>query len=297
VKTSTTEKGITVPTSFIDTVKGMRYAYRRYGWASGTPLLFLQHFTGTLDNWDPALTDPLALGRQVILFDNAGIGRSSGTPSTSIAEMAVHAVQFVDALGLERVDVLGFSLGGMVAQQMAVDRPDLVRRLVLAGTAPAGGENMSMLKPDLLEIFQDETATLEERMLRLFFSPSDTSQQAGREYLERIHRRTLDRDPISGMDVFQAQAVAIDQWGEVKGERYEQLARIRQPVLVFNGNNDIMIPTMNSYALSEHLPNAQLLIYPDSGHGALFQYAQRFSKRVADFLDQGLDNHRVAGGH
>lgn len=275
----------TAVTQMTEELNGTQYAYRRFGSAVSVPLLLLQHFTGTLDNWDPALVDPIALRREVILFDNAGVGRSSGKTATTVAEMSRHVVAFADSQGLVSIDILGFSLGGMVAQQVALDRPNLVRRLILAGTGPAGGENMSMLKPELLAIFQDSASTLGERLLRLFFYKSGASQQAGRRYLERLGTRTTDRDTLSGIEIFRAQAASIDRWGEIHGERYSELRRILQPTLVFNGNKDIMIPTINSYILSEHLPNAELLILPDSGHGALFQYSARFSAEVIRFLE------------
>lgn len=275
----------TVPTQFVTGGAGIQYAYRRFGSGSGLPLLFLQHFTGTMDNWDPAVTDALAASRPVILFDSAGIGRSTGQTPDTVADMATHAIAFADALGLKKVDLLGFSLGGMVAQQMALDRPTLMRRIVLAGTGPEGGENMDMLKPELLEIFNDQKATVGERLLRLFFSPTETSQAAGRQFFQRLGQRTKDREPESGTQIFQAQAAAITEWGKPHGERFARLAEIKHPVFVFNGNKDIMIPTVNSFVLSQHLPNAALIVYPDSGHGALFQYAAPFTRHVTAFLD------------
>jgi pimeloyl-ACP methyl ester carboxylesterase len=273
------------PTLFARAPSGVRYAHRRFGAESGPPLLFLQHFLGTMDNWDPAITDPLSESRPVILFDNAGVGASEGKTPDTVHAMAMHVLAFADALGLKGVDILGFSLGGMVAQEVALERPALVRRLVLAGTGPEGGEDMSMLKPELLAIRQEPD--WKSRIRRLFFSPTTTSQAAARAFEERQATRTADKEPMSGQDVLSAQADAIDAWEKnVRGERFSRLANIRNPTLVFNGNRDIMIPTRNSFLLSDHMPNAQLVIYPDSGHGALFQYPQQFTRLVQEFLDQ-----------
>jgi pimeloyl-ACP methyl ester carboxylesterase len=284
----TREKNTTfadAPTLFAKSASNNRYAYRSLGSETGVPLLFLQHFMGTMDNWDPEITDPLSQSRPIILFDNAGVGRSEGKTPDTVRGMAAHVLAFADALDLKTIDVLGFSLGGMVAQEIALQRPSLVRRLVLAGTGPEGGENMSMLKPELLAILQDPDWNT--RVRKLFFSPTATSQAAGRAFEKRQATRTIDKEPMSGQDVFTAQAAAIDAWEKsFQGERFARLAQLESPTLVFNGNKDIMIPTRNSFLLSDHLPNAQLAIYPDSGHGALFQYSSRFVRLVTAFIDQ-----------
>jgi pimeloyl-ACP methyl ester carboxylesterase len=248
--------------------------------------LFLQHFTGTLDNWDPAVTDPLALGRSVILFENAGIGRSNGRVPTTVAGMADHAMKFLDALGLTRVDVLGFSLGGMVAQVMALKRPALLRRIILSGTGPEGGVGVAMDRPELLKIFVDQQMPASEKLLKLFFETTETSQSAGRQFVERLARRTEDKDTSTTAEAAGAQLAAMSAWEKSGGEPYADLKKITQPVLVTNGNHDIMIPTVNSFTLSEHLPNAQLIIYPDSGHGSLFQHSGAFTGHVSEFLDR-----------
>jgi len=210
--TATTASNVTAPTRLLQ-VGSTTYAYRRFGEGPGLPLLCLQHFTGTLDNWDPAVTDPLASGREVILFDNAGVGRSTGRVPATIAEMTSHALAFLDGLGLTRCDLLGYSLGGMIAQQMALDRSSIVRRMILVGTAPRGGEDvMHLEKPVLAKHFQDPTL----------------------------------------------QGYAI---------------------------HDEMIPAINSYWLAENLPNAVLLLYPDSGHGSLFQFHESFTRQAAAFLE------------
>jgi len=286
MKRNGTETFASAPTLFVKAASGMRYAYRRFGAESGPPLLFLQHFMGTMDNWDPAITDPLSNSRPIVLFDNAGVGRSEGKTPDTVLAMAGHVLAFADAVGLKRVDVLGFSLGGMVAQEVALQRRSLVRRLLLVGTGPEGGENMSMLKPELLAILQDPSGDWNDRVRKLFFSPTATSQAAARAFQERQAVRTADKEPMSGQEVFSAQAAAITAWEkEFQGERFARLAQIESPTLVFNGNRDIMIPTKNSFLLSDNLPNAQLAIYPDSGHGAFFQYHFAFTRLVSEFLD------------
>ena len=280
-----TASNTTTPTRFV-TAGDNTYAYRRFGSGPGIPLLFLQHFTGTLDNWDPAVTDALAVGRPVILFDSSGIGRSSGKVPETVAGMADHALKFVDSLNLIQVDVLGFSLGGMVAQVMALKRPALLRRIILTGTGPEGGVGVAMDRPELLKIFVDQKMPMSEKLLKLFFEPTETSQAAGRQFVQRLARRTEDKDTPTTPEAAGAQLAAMAAWAKSGDESYAALKKIRQPVLVTNGNNDTMIPTVNSFTLSEHLPNAQLIIYPDSGHGALFQYAGAFTSHVSEFLDR-----------
>jgi pimeloyl-ACP methyl ester carboxylesterase len=248
-------------------------------------LLFLQHFTGTLDNWDPAVTDPLALRSDVILFDNAGIGRSSGKVPNTIGEMAKHALAFLDGLGLTTCDVLGYSLGGMVAQRMAIDRPSIFRRIILVGTAPPGGEDiMHLEKPSLARHFSDPSLKGYAILQKIFFASTDSSQTAGAAFIKRLAQRIDDRDPASGPEVAAAQLSAFRDWEKSTGERFASLMGIRQPTLVVNGIRDEMIPVSNSYFLSENLPNAVLMTYPDSGHGSLFQFHDSFTRQAAAFL-------------
>jgi pimeloyl-ACP methyl ester carboxylesterase len=276
---------VTAPTQFIET-RLETYAYRRFGGGAGPPLVFLQHFTGTLDNWDPAVTDQLAGGREVILFENAGVGRSTGEVPTTIGGMAEHLLAFADALGLIQVDLLGFSLGGMIAQRVALDRPSLVRKLLLVGTAPAGGEDiMHLEKPELSRILGDPSLSGYQVLVKLFFTPSESSQAAGQAFASRLAARTDDREPVSGPEVAQAQIAAFRAWERVEGERFGELRRITEPCLVVNGMRDTMIPVRNSYLLAEHLPNATLLIYPDAGHGSLFQFPDSFVRQATLFLD------------
>ena len=275
---------ITAATQFLQS-GSERYAYRRFGRGSGHPLLCLQHFTGTLDNWDPAVTDPLAAGREVILFESAGIGRSSGGVPKTIAGMAAHALAFLDELGVRVCDALGFSLGGMVAQQMALERPSIFHRMILVGTAPRGGEDiMHLEKPSLARPLADPTLKGYAVLLKIFFAPSESSQAAGAAFIERLMQRTEDREPVSGPMVAQAQMAAFREWEQAPGERFSDLKRIRHPTLVVNGVYDEMIPVSNSYWLSAHLPNAVLLTYPDSGHGSLFQFHESFTRQATAFL-------------
>ena len=275
---------ITAPTRFLDVGKG-KYAYRRFGAGPGLPLLCLQHFTGTMDNWDPAVTDPLASEREVILFESAGIGRSSGSVPNTIAGMASHALAFLDGLGIGTCDVLGFSLGGMVAQQMALERPAIFRRMLLVGTAPRGGEDiMHLEKPSLAKPLGDPSLQGYAVLQKIFFAPTKSSQAAGAAFIERLMQRSEDREPISGPAVAQAQMAAFREWELFSGERFSDLKKIHHPTLVLNGVYDEMIPVSNSYWLSAHLPNAVLVTYPDSGHGSLFQFHESFTEQAAAFL-------------
>jgi len=275
----------TAPTQFIKTPLET-YAFRRFGGGAALPLVCLQHFTGTLDNWDPAVADPLAGGREIILFESAGLGRSTGDVPTTVPAMAAHLLAFADALGLSEVDLLGFSLGGMVAQVAALERPALVRRMMLVGTAPEGGEDiMHLEKPELSRILGDSTLKGYQVLVKLFFTPSEASQAAGQAFATRLMARTEDREPVSGPKVAQAQVAAFRAWERVDGERFAKLRRITQPCLVVNGVFDNMIPVRNSYFLAEHLPNAMLLTYPDAGHGSLFQFHDSFVQQAKLFLD------------
>jgi pimeloyl-ACP methyl ester carboxylesterase len=281
---SMTNSTITAPTQFLQTPKE-KYAYRRFGTKSQYPLLFLQHFTGTLDNWDPAVTDPLAADHDVILFENAGVGRSSGKVPTTMAGMAEHVLAFLDTLGIKTCDVVGFSLGGVIAQQMALDNSKIFRKMILVGTAPRGGDDIMHLdKPTLAKPLHDPRLKGYEVLQKIFFPPTETSQAAGKEFIGRLTQRQQDREPISGPEVAKAQIAAFREWEQYKGRRFADLKRIQQPTLVVNGVHDEMIPVSNSYYLSENLPNAVLLIYPDAGHGSLFQWHDSFTRQARAFI-------------
>lgn len=274
----------TAPTQFIE-AKDTTYAYRRFGKGGGLPLLCLQHFTGNLDNWDPAVTDKLAGDRDLILFDNAGIGRSGGTVPKTVGGMARHATVFLDALNVATCDVLGFSLGGMVAQEMVRDRPSVFRKMILVGTAPRGGEDiMHLEKPVLAKYLNDPNLHGYQVLQKIFFAQTESSQAAGGAFIERLAQRKDDRDKPSGPEVASAQMAAFKDWESYSGERFADLKGIRQPALVVNGVHDEMIPVANSYWLSANLPNAVLMTYPDSGHGSLFQFHDSFVRQVGAFL-------------
>ena len=261
------------------------YAYRRFGTVGGFPLVLLQHFRGTMDNWDPLVTNRLAAHHDVILFDNAGVGGSNGAPATSVSEMASHVATFVKALGLETVDLFGFSLGGFVAQQVTLDYPTLVRRLVLAGSGPRGGQGMNHYSDEVLAHAATDVPGPED-FLYLFFAPTATSQASGRAYLQRLGTRTAAAAGPAGTDVRDAQFKAIGEWGIPNGGNYSSLKAIRQPVFIANGSHDIMVPSINSLLLAQSLPMAFLSLYPDAGHGALFQYADLFTEQAIRFLRQ-----------
>lgn len=278
------DSNVSARTAYV-TSNGETYAYRRLGERRDRPLLFLQHFMGTLDNWDPAVTDALASSREVILFENAGIGRSSGQVPQTVAGMASHALAFLDALGIATCDVLGFSLGGMVAQQMMLDRPSIFRRIILVGTAPRGGEDIMHLdKPSLARYMDDPQLEGFQRLRKLFFRSTATSQAAADAFIGRLEGRKSDRDPRPGSAVAAAQLAAFREWEQFAGQRYADLVKIQRPVLVAHGVYDAMIPVANAYALSASLPNAVLVTYPDSGHGALFQWHESFVRVSKDFL-------------
>ncbi|MDN7182696.1 alpha/beta hydrolase [Caballeronia sp. SEWSISQ10-4 2] len=275
----------TTPTQFVD-ANGIRFAYRRFGKTGGVPLVFNIHFTGTMDHWDPAVTDGLAQDREVILFNNAGISSTSGEVPQSIEEMAANAAAFIKALGLTQVDVLGFSMGGLIAQQLALLEPQLVRRLVLVGTGPRSGEGMQSLTPEAQDIFGAAYEEPDHLWLRVHFSPSEASQAAGRKFLQRFRLRTEERDPEANDKVAPAQLAALAKWGAPRENPFDYLKALAQPTLVINGDNDVIIYSINSWILQQNIPNAQLIIYPDANHGSLYQYPERFVTHVAQFLSE-----------
>jgi pimeloyl-ACP methyl ester carboxylesterase len=270
----------TVPTTFID-VKGAKFAYRSFGQQQGVPIVFLQHFTGTLDNWDPAVTNELAKKHPVILFDNKGVGSSEGETPATIAEMANDALDFINALNLEKVYLLGFSLGGFIAQNLAERYPELVSKVILAGTGPKGSEGITEIVKVVTEGMSDGPAKV---LRNIFFTKTSAGVEAGEQFLERLQLRKENRDtPTSGATV-NAQATAIITYGYEKDSEHQQLRNIKQPVLIVNGTNDLIVPSINSFTLSQYLINSKLILWSDSGHGALFQYSQDFVKAANTFL-------------
>ncbi len=277
----------TVPTHFVEAT-GIRFAYRRWGRRSGLPLVFNQHFTGNLDNWDPAVLDGLAKEREVIIFNNAGVASSSGEVPTTFAGMAKNAEAFIDGLGLTKVDLLGFSIGGMVAQQITLDRPDLIRKLILVGTGPRNldtGNGQGHITPETAAIFGATYDPPENLWLKVFFTDSAKSQAAGREFLKRYLSRTENRDAAINDKVVPAQIAAIAQWGAHPGERFAYLESIKQPTLVVNGNHDVIVYTVNSLYLVQNMPNAKLILYPDANHGSWYDYHEDFVFETNRFLN------------
>jgi pimeloyl-ACP methyl ester carboxylesterase len=277
----TTHTALTAPTQFVE-AKGIRFAYRRFGKAGTVPLLFLEYFNSNMDGWDPAVTNSLAADHEVILFDNAGVGASGGETPDTVVEMTHHCVAFCRVLGLKAIHVVGFSLGGMIAQQLALDHPRLVRRLILLGTGPRGGEGMTFT-----ELSPEEQADPAAFLLGAFFSPSEASQAAGREYMKRLQSRNEDRDlPVSRNSAV-AQLAAIREWGTIPPTgRYAALKNITHPALIVHGSKDIVVAPINALILAEHLPNAQLIVYPDSSHAAQYQHAKVFLEHVKLFLSE-----------
>ena len=271
------------PTLTLDAPNGTSYAYRRFGTSGGVPLVFMQHFRGNLDGWDPALIDDIAAEREVILFDSSGVAGSTGTTPTSFRDFGRDALAFIDALGLSVIDLFGFSIGGFGAQEVALLRPQLVRRLILAGTGPQGGRNMHGWDETIREHAYRDVQSAEDA-LHLFFADSDTSQARGGEFLGRIFARTDGRDAEVSRAARDAQAEAIIDWGIPDLNKLARLAGITAPTLVANGDNDIMVPTVNSYLLAGHIPDARLVIYPNANHGFLFEFPHEFAVEVNAFL-------------
>jgi pimeloyl-ACP methyl ester carboxylesterase len=273
----------TAPTQYVQ-ANDIRFAYRRFGKAGGVPLVFNMHFIGSMDHWDPAVIDRFAKEREVILFDNAGVSSSSGDVPGSVRAMGANATAFIKALGLKQVDVLGLSIGGFVAQEITLQTPDFVRRLVLVGTGPRSGESMDAGTPEGRQIFSGNYEHPDDLWLRVHFTPSGVSQAAGHRFLVRFRLRTKDRDPEVTKQAALAQRTAIAEWGAKREHAWDYLKEIKQPTLIVNGSDDIIIYTINSYILQQKLPNAQLIIYPDSAHGSLYQYPELFVRHVSLFL-------------
>jgi pimeloyl-ACP methyl ester carboxylesterase len=273
----------TAPTETIH-AGGVEFAYRQLGPSSGVPVVFLTHLAAVLDNWDPRVADGIAANHRVIAFDNRGVGASSGFTPTTIEEMARDAAILIRALGFDQVDLFGFSMGGMIAQVIAQQQPALVRKMILAGTGPAGGEGIDKVT----RISYLDTArgllTRQDPKQFLFFTSTPNGRQAGKEFLARLKERTNDRDKAISVRSFGAQLRAIHRWGQ---QNPANLSSIHQPVLVMNGESDKMVPTKNSVDLDRRLPNSQLVVYPDAGHGGVFQFHEDFVKRALEFLGGG----------
>src|SRR4051794_27815068 len=270
----------TAPTRTIHAA-GVEFAYRQLGPSVGVPVVFLTHLAAVLDNWDPRVVDGIAAKHRVITFDNRGVGASGGSTPTTIEEMARDAVTFIRALGFDQVDLFGFSMGGMIAQVIAQDQPQLVRKIIIAGTGPAGGEGIEKVT----RISYLDTArgllTRQDPKQFLFFTRTPNGRGAGKEFLARLEERTNDRDKPISVGSFGPQFGATHRWG---GGTPPDLTSVHLPVLVLNGESDKMVPTKNTVDLDRRLPNSQLVIYPDAGHGGVFQFHEDFVKRALEFL-------------
>lgn len=278
---------ITVPTQFVE-ANGIRFAYRRFGKKGNLPLVFNQHFTGNLDNWDPAVLDGLAKEREVIIFNNAGVASSSGEVPSNFEDMGKNAVRFIEALGLKQVDVLGFSIGGFVAQEIVLARPDLVRKLILVGTGPRNqdvGDGQNGLTVETASIFGATYNPPENLWLKAFFTDSEKSQAAGREFLKRYMSRTENRDSPINDKVAPAQSAAVAAWKTHPGVPFAYLKDIKQPTLVVSGNHEVIVYSINAFHLAQNMPDAKLILYPDANHGSWYQYHKDFVFETNRFLN------------
>jgi pimeloyl-ACP methyl ester carboxylesterase len=280
VTVSTTYKH--AQTNTVD-VGGVKCAYRQLGADTGMPVIFLNHLGAVLDNWDPRVVDGIAARRRVITFDNRGIGASQGSTPDSVEAMARDAVAFIRALSFEQVDLLGFSLGGFIAQVIAQEEPQLVRKIVLAGTGPAGGEGIDKVTSVTIRDMIKGALTFKDPKYYLFFTRTSNGRIAARQFLERLKERTDNRDRSISLTAFRTQLKAIHAWGR---QEPSDLTGIQQPVLVVNGEADRMVPSSNSVDLARRLPKAKLILYRDAGHGGIFQYHEEFVKEVLEFLEQ-----------
>ncbi|MFC8198079.1 alpha/beta fold hydrolase [Streptomyces sp. NPDC057298] len=260
---------------------GVTYAYRELGPKGGIPVVFFVHLAATLDNWDPRIIDPVAKGRHVIAFDNRGVGASTGQVPDSVEAMADDAYTFIKALGYDKIDVFSFSLGGMVAQALVVKHPELVRKLVLTGTGPKGGKDMDKVARVTYWDILRATLTRSDPKEFLFFNRNSTGKPAARAFVNRLKERTVDRDADIKTKAFQTQLKAIKKWGR---SAPDDLSSITQPTLIANGDNDRMVPSVLSEDLHRRIKDSELIIYPDSGHGGIFQYHDRFAPVAVEFL-------------
>lgn len=268
------------PTKGVD-VGGTTFVYRQLGPGTGVPVIFLNHLAAELDRWDPRVVDGIAARRRVIVFDNRGVGASAGKTPTSVEAMARDAVAFIRALGIAQVDLLGFSLGGFISQVIAQEEPQLVRKIILAGTGPAGGTGIDKVTSVTIRDMVKAALTFRHPEYHLFFTRTRNGRNAAREFLARLNERTEHRDKPVSIPAFIAQLRAIRAWGR---QRPADLSGIHHPVLVANGDHDKMVPSSNSIDLARRLPNAELVLYKDAGHGGVFQYHEAFVKRALEFL-------------
>ncbi|MET0316273.1 MAG: alpha/beta hydrolase [Rhodococcus fascians] len=260
---------------------GVTYAYRELGPKGGIPVVFFVHLAATLDNWDPRVVDPIARTHHVIAFDNRGVGASTGTVPDTVESMADDAHTFITALGFASVDILSFSLGGMVAQALVLKHPELVRKLILTGTGPAGGKGIDKVARTTYFDTLRATLTGKDPKEFLFFNRDDVGKRAARAFVQRLEERTEDRDATISVKAFRTQLKAIKRWGRATPA---DLSRIRQPTLIANGDKDRMVPSVLSEDMHRRIAGSELVIYPGSGHGGVFQYHDEFSSAAITFL-------------
>ncbi len=265
------------------TASGVSYAYRELGPKGGIPVIFFVHLAATLDNWDPRIIDPIAKDHHVIAFDNRGVGSSTGRVPGSIEAMADDAYAFISALGFDKVDIFSFSLGGFVAQALVIKHPDLVRKLILTGTGPAGGKDIDKVAGITYLDMLRAALTRSDPKEFLFFNRNATGKPAARAFVNRLKERTVDRDAEISVKAFQTQLEAIKKWGR---SAPADLTKITQPTLIANGDNDRMVPSVLSEDMHRRIPGSELVIYPDSGHGGIFQFHDRFAPVAVEFLDR-----------
>jgi pimeloyl-ACP methyl ester carboxylesterase len=281
LQSSSIDKWIDAPTRRIDAA-GATFVYRRLGPATGVPVILLNHWGAVLDNFDPRIVDGLAATRPVVAINYRGVGASGGKAPLTVAEMAEDAIAVILALGFDEVDLIGFSLGGFVAQDIVLKEPDVIRKLILAGTGPAGGQGIEQVGPVSWPLIIKGMLTFRDPKYFLFFTSAANSRRAAKDFLERLKERKADRDKPITLGAFLRQLKAIKAWGK---QAPQDLSVILKPILVVNGDQDIMVPSSNSIDLARRLPNAELVLYEDAGHGGIFQYHEAFVEKVREFLE------------
>lgn len=277
------ETYIHAPNKSIRTANGITYVYRELGEKIGIPIVFFTHLSANLDNWDPRIIDGIAKQHWVITFDNTGVGLSSGQVPGTIKEMAEDAIDFIKALGFKQIDILSFSMGGMIAQELLELEPTLIRKVILTGTGPRGGKGIENVTKISNQDLVRAIFTLKDVKTYLFFTRTSNGKKKAKEFLARIKERKHNRDKMISLKGYLTQLKAINRWGK---STPADLSKIKQPILVVNGEADRMVPTENSYDLVQRLLNSKLVIYKDAGHGAIFQYHEEFTKEVLAFLNK-----------
>ncbi len=270
----------TVPTKYVE-ANGIKFAYRSYGKQGDIPVIYFNHLTANLDNCDPRIMDAIAANRQIISFNYRGVGATTGVQGTSIPEMAKDAITFIQALGYTQIDIVAFSMGGFITQELLLLEPKLVRKAILAGTGPRGGKGISDVVGLTYKDILKGLITFRDPKFYLFFTQNKVGKQAARDFLKRLKERTENRDEKVKLSVLKNQLKAIATWGHHKPA---DLSQFKLPILIANGEVDRMVPTPNSYDMAKRFPNSEIVIYPNSGHGGIFQYHNEFLKKAIPFL-------------